>query len=390
MSLTTPTVAVVTRTKNRSLLLRRALASVASQSFKDLHWVIVNDGGDPQSVTDILRAAPSWLLDRVRRVDNAVSIGMEAASNAGIKASASEFIAIHDDDDSWSPNFLEETVNALQNRPLPIFQGVFTHVTEVKERIEGEFVRELSRRAFNADLVNVQISRYLIENPTPPICFLYRRSIHDHIGYFDGTIAGVGDWDFYLRFLTHYEGMLIRKPLANYHIRETMDPYYGNSITAGVSLHAYYSQILWNRLLRQDLLTGRFGIGSLVALTQAMRGRSGLDTSSAEPPPALTSLLMMARFEGHRDVSIYGAAEAGRRLIAKAREFGITVRAVGDRRAPELVRVEGHDVLTPEQFVRQPWPIVVASTVRQGDILTSLETIARAEGVPLAQVYAAS
>ena len=43
-------VAIVTRTKNRPLLLERALNSVLGQSFADWHQIVVNDGGDPAPV----------------------------------------------------------------------------------------------------------------------------------------------------------------------------------------------------------------------------------------------------------------------------------------------------------------------------------------------------
>ena len=43
-------VVVVTRTKDRPVLLRRAMESVLSQSFQDWVHVVVNDGGDPVPV----------------------------------------------------------------------------------------------------------------------------------------------------------------------------------------------------------------------------------------------------------------------------------------------------------------------------------------------------
>ncbi|WP_363323715.1 glycosyltransferase, partial [Accumulibacter sp.] len=49
-TLDTPLVAVITRTKDRPLLLQRALESVSGQSLTDIQWVIVNDGGEPAPV----------------------------------------------------------------------------------------------------------------------------------------------------------------------------------------------------------------------------------------------------------------------------------------------------------------------------------------------------
>jgi len=50
MSISNPKVAVITRTKDRVLLLERALQSVHNQSMSDFVHVIINDGGDPGPV----------------------------------------------------------------------------------------------------------------------------------------------------------------------------------------------------------------------------------------------------------------------------------------------------------------------------------------------------
>jgi glycosyltransferase involved in cell wall biosynthesis len=52
---------------------------------------------------------------------------MEAASNAGIAACDSDYIVIHDDDDSWCPDFLERTVAFLDGPEGARYGGVATH-----------------------------------------------------------------------------------------------------------------------------------------------------------------------------------------------------------------------------------------------------------------------
>ena len=89
-------VAIITRTKDRPLLLRRAIRSVASQTYKNYVHIIVNDGEslEPQTLTGGTIIVPIHSGGR-----------MEAASNAGLnvaKAQGADFVVIHDDDDSWS------------------------------------------------------------------------------------------------------------------------------------------------------------------------------------------------------------------------------------------------------------------------------------------------
>src|SRR5919112_1932342 len=99
-------VAIVMRTRNRSLLLDRAIRDVLAQSFTDWLLVLVNDGGRTGEVDPVVEKYSSELGDRVLVIHHEVGRGMEAASNAGIKASGSEYIAVHDDDDKWHPDFL--------------------------------------------------------------------------------------------------------------------------------------------------------------------------------------------------------------------------------------------------------------------------------------------
>mgnify|MGYP003082054768 CR=1 FL=1 len=74
-----PRVTVVTRTRNRPVLLTRALQSVGAQSFQDLELVIVNDAGSTEAVDSALKSAPEWLKERTRVVTNETSHGREAA-----------------------------------------------------------------------------------------------------------------------------------------------------------------------------------------------------------------------------------------------------------------------------------------------------------------------
>ena len=74
---------IITRTKNRPILLKRALESVALQNYNSIEHIIINDGGCPIAVENEILAAN--LSTNIKVLHNESSIGMEAASNAGIK-----------------------------------------------------------------------------------------------------------------------------------------------------------------------------------------------------------------------------------------------------------------------------------------------------------------
>jgi glycosyltransferase involved in cell wall biosynthesis len=243
-------VAIVTRTKDRPILLTRAAQSVASQTYANYVWVVVNDGGDPEALFDVIGECdvPSH---QIIVCSNICSLGMEAASNIGIKASSSEYVVIHDDDDSWHPEFLEHTVKFLSGAAGAKYGGVITHSVYVSEEIVGESVTEWGRWPYQDWVQHVQLSELVIENFYPPIAFLFRREICERIGFFDEQLPVLGDWDFNIRFLLEANIGVIPQQLAYYHHRDRGQAgVYSNSVLGGISKHVEYNAILRNKYIR--------------------------------------------------------------------------------------------------------------------------------------------
>lgn len=263
--------AVVTRTKDRPLLLARAMRSVTGQVDRDLVWIVVNDGGTRLHVDEAVAEARRRGFEALA-IHHDQSLGMQAASRAGISACASTYIVIHDDDDGWEPGFLAEAAAFLEAKPH--YGGVVTDTVRVDEeiRIEDgvESVVETGRSAYNPHVASIHLSEMAEENLFAPIAFLFRREVHDAVGGFDASLPNLGDWDFNLRFLAQADIGVLRRPLANYHWRVSATGSNGNSVADGVSRHIEMDARIRNKLLRRDLAEGRVGLGHLVA---AGRGR---------------------------------------------------------------------------------------------------------------------
>ncbi len=252
-------VAIITRTKDRPILLRRAAESIGEQTFDDYVWVIVNDGGDREVVAEIVSHFPE---DKLMVIHNLKSVGLEAAANIGLRSRESEYVAIHDDDDTWYPRFLDKTVSYLDARgPSDMEQGVITYSEKVVEEISGQSVRFIMSDPFNTWMTSVELHRMLVGNTFPPISFLYRRSVHEEIGYFDESLPVLGDWDFNIRFILNHDIGLIREILARYHHRPQASQAYSNTVTAGRHMHEHYETVLRNRFLRKDIESGVMGVG---------------------------------------------------------------------------------------------------------------------------------
>ncbi|MGP0225066.1 glycosyltransferase family 2 protein [Paenarthrobacter sp. NCHU4564] len=262
-------VTIVTRTKNRPIFLARALDDIFGQTFQDFELVIVNDGGDPAAVDRLTSRRPDGERERIITLHHPESVGMEAASNAGIKAGSGEFLVIHDDDDFWAPTFLEQTVAYLDDPAHASESGVMVRTEIVIEEVDGEEIRPVRREIFWADLRQITLADMLKINRAVPISFLYRRSLHDAVGYFDESLPVVGDWEFHLRVLSHSRvGFLDGEPLAFWSQRPESQGHDGNSIFAQATDHTQYDALVRDGHLRDEVAKG--GLGSLLYLTRVL------------------------------------------------------------------------------------------------------------------------
>jgi glycosyltransferase involved in cell wall biosynthesis len=259
------TVAIITRTKDRPLLLARALKSVLSQTSKDWLHVIINDGGDAKAVDELVAKSEKAYANRILVIHNKKCGGMEAASNKAIAACESEYVVVHDDDDAWHKNFLKDMVSGLKNYPLPSVAGIVCHSEKVVESIKGKKVTEISREPFNDDMHEITLWGIAGRNRFSPISFLYKREVFKAIGgMYDESLPVLGDWEFNLRFLQQFDIAVLPQTLAYYYFREQADGEYANTVTGWHDKHLMYSSHLRNKLLRDDLAKGKFGLGLLV------------------------------------------------------------------------------------------------------------------------------
>jgi hypothetical protein len=247
-----PKVAIITRTRNRPNLLRRAIRSVLDQKFEDWQHVIVNDGGDSKALDAVCAEFSDAYKDRLLILHEA-STGMQNAANTGIRQSDSTYLVVHDDDDSWHPEFLLETTRFLEEAgPDSLYQGVISETLRVLEKENGKAGFEEIECKPYVPIKEVNIFRAGYENPFPPIAFLYRRTVHEEIGFFDPRWDMVADLDFNFRFLQRYEIGVVRRPLAFYHWRDSAQGgENANSVTQKKDLHGRYLNELKNHYTRK-------------------------------------------------------------------------------------------------------------------------------------------
>lgn len=260
-----PCVSIITRTKNRVVLLKRAIESVLQQTHKDWRMVIVNDGGPSEPVDTLVEHYGPAAEGRIEVVHNRQSLGMNGASAVGIRHARGDLIGIHDDDDSWAPEFLTTGLATLRSvqRDYPSVRGIATYCNRVLERMDGNIVQIESVEAFNGWAAPglISLDRMLAGNFIPPISFLFERSAFEELQGEYEIIPYLGDWDFFIRFLVRFDVYMVPQFLAFWHWRAENETAFGNSVASEHDRHVFFHQFLLNRWLRADLAAGRFGVG---------------------------------------------------------------------------------------------------------------------------------
>jgi glycosyltransferase involved in cell wall biosynthesis len=181
-----PLVSVVVPTYNRPYPLAELLESLNRQTYRYFEVIVVNDGGE--RVDDVVALYPELCIHLIHCRDN---VGHVEARNIGVKAAKGELIMLCDDDDILLPCHIEQMVSEIADVDF-VYSDVeiFHYRIENGQRIPTDrflFAYEYDREAMR------KFSTYV------PSGSLYRKPIHNHLGYFDPNVHHYWDWDFFLR-----------------------------------------------------------------------------------------------------------------------------------------------------------------------------------------------
>jgi glycosyltransferase involved in cell wall biosynthesis len=260
-------VAIITRTLDRPQLLRRCLTSLLAQTCQDWHWYVVTPLPH-ESVTTLLAENATALAGRVTLLPFSAPVaGMRGLPlNHGIQNSTSELITILDDDDTWSPRFLEALLAVLDRSPGNQAAGAVCQTEVIEESSVSEGLTPLRNYTLNPQLRSLTLAQLAIVNQFCIHAFVYRRSALETVGLYPEDFPVLEDWHFNLRFLQQHDVVVLPEALTFYHQRPNVKTTSeANSLFGEVDAHKFYESKLINHHLRADLAAGRSGLGALLA-----------------------------------------------------------------------------------------------------------------------------
>jgi glycosyltransferase involved in cell wall biosynthesis len=197
-----PSVTVIVPTRDRPVMLARAVQSIIGQSYPgDVECVIVFDQSDPAEVD--VELPPGR---RVRLLTNTRTLGAAGARNTGIIASDGPLVAFCDDDDAWDADKLRLQVELLDVAPLGFIScGTRIHYAD----------RVITRSAPGSVSLQQLVRQRHPELGVPT--FLLRRDALTEIGLLDEQVPGSNgeDYDFLLRAARRGPIDAVRQPLVD-------------------------------------------------------------------------------------------------------------------------------------------------------------------------------
>jgi glycosyltransferase involved in cell wall biosynthesis len=174
--------------------IERALSSVLAQSVPPAELIVVNDGSDTENTTFLHALAKRHEISVIDRPNG----GQGAARNDGIRAAATPFVCLLDQDDFYTPDHIEKLLEAAATVSSSKLGFVYSDVsrgTAVGE-ITVDGVIASSGIVHPLDTLRDMLARDIMILPSSML--IHRDNIRE-LGGFDERFVGFEDDDLVIR-----------------------------------------------------------------------------------------------------------------------------------------------------------------------------------------------
>ena len=181
---------IVTINYNNAEGLRKTLASVAAQTYRDLEHIII-DGGSSDGSVDVIREYESanrssvhpltiiWLSEKDKGIYNAM--------NKGIRKATGDYCQFLNSGDTLAASDVTERMMAAMEDGVDILYGDMLKI--------GGKQRAVDKQGDVPDVTLYMFYRGCLNHSPAYI----KRSLFDEYGYYDETLKICSDWKFYMQ-----------------------------------------------------------------------------------------------------------------------------------------------------------------------------------------------
>lgn len=216
-SASAPVVTVCLPTIGRMSYVRETLRSLARQTLQSYELLVLYNGTDQEIQRQFEELAAEHPGGRV--LAEPARLSMFANFNRGLREAGGRYVVFFHDDDIYEPDFLKESVVALESQPSAAFAGSNYYIIDGNGRTVG--LRKLIRRTRlqpGFEFIAQLIHRGRGALPTPGIVF--RKDAFDELGWDESLSMHFGDFVVFMRMAEKSDVALIERPLIRLRLHE--------------------------------------------------------------------------------------------------------------------------------------------------------------------------
>jgi GT2 family glycosyltransferase len=202
-------ISIIVRTKDRPNLLKRALQSIASQTYRPIEVVLVNDGGCDLNINELKTILGDISLNYIRLIKNT---GRAHAGNVGIENARGDYIGFLDDDDEFYNDHLATLMTFLSQSDYRVVYSDATYIYRSYDVQSGVFLEFDKGVLYSKDF---SFDRFLVKNYIPLMCLIFPKDLLLS-NRFDEEMDLYEDWDLLIRLANNIPFYHLKKTTARY------------------------------------------------------------------------------------------------------------------------------------------------------------------------------
>lgn len=193
-------ISVLMCTYNREHLLPKAIDSVLNQTYKDIEFIIIDDGST-DNTEQLIR---SYTDDRILYKKLEKNSFVCYATNYGLGFCKGEYLAFMNSDDIWMPDKLEKQLQFMEkNKEYPICFTAASLIDAEDNDVTDECMemRDSFGKQYSSQKECIQ---FLFKNKNT-LCHpsaLVRKEVMERVGGFNLMFCQLADYDLWMRIIT--------------------------------------------------------------------------------------------------------------------------------------------------------------------------------------------
>ncbi len=199
----------IVSTYNSERFIRGCIEDLENQTIADRLEIIVVNSGSEQNEEKIVKEIQET-YSNIKYIKTEKRETVYSAWNRGIKAAAGKYITNANADDRHRRDALEIMVRGLEeNHEI----GAVYADTLITDKENETFEDNTAKHYFSRPNFSLrQMLLFSFFGPQP----MWRRSVHQKIGYFDANLSVAGDYDFFIRLSREFGAQRIAEILGLY------------------------------------------------------------------------------------------------------------------------------------------------------------------------------